>query len=100
MSRSSNSDICSAPASRKALIAGARKAVIQSSPALVRSSVMRAWVIMPRSPTSTTWSRPKRSLSLVTWLVNVVGFAVLPSKTSIATGQPSGAQSRPQTICS
>jgi hypothetical protein len=28
MSRSSNSDICSAPASRKALIAGARKAVI------------------------------------------------------------------------
>ena len=31
------------------------------------SSVMRAWVIMPRSPTSTTWSRRKRCLSLSTW---------------------------------
>ena len=47
-----------------ALIAGARNAVIQSSPAGLRSSAMRAWVIMPRSPTSTTWVRPKRCLSL------------------------------------
>jgi len=54
MSRSSNSDICNAPASRKALIAGARNAVTQSSPAVLRSSAMRAWVIMPRSPTSIT----------------------------------------------
>jgi hypothetical protein len=42
MSRSSNNDICSAPASRNPLMAGARKAVIQSSPAAVRSSVIRA----------------------------------------------------------
>src|SRR5215510_14719005 len=41
MSRSSNSDICNAPASRKILIAGARKAVIQSSSAALRSAVMR-----------------------------------------------------------
>jgi hypothetical protein len=54
MSRSSNSDICNAPASRKILIAGARKAVIQSRPAVLRSLAMRDWVIMPRSPTSTT----------------------------------------------
>ena len=74
MSRSSNSDICKAPPSRSAWIAGARKAVIQSSPAGLRSSPMRAWVIMPRSPTRTTWSRPKRSLSLSTWLVRVVGI--------------------------
>src|SRR5246127_3379788 len=66
ISRSSNSDICSAPPSSNALIAGARKAVIQSSPAALMSSVIRAWVIMPRSPTRTTWSRAKRSFSLVT----------------------------------
>ena len=41
------------------MIAGARKAVIQSSPAALRSAVIRAWVIMPRSPTRTTWSREK-----------------------------------------
>ena len=95
MSRSSNSDICSAPPSHNTLIAGARKAVIQSSPVDLMSSLIRAWVIMPRSPTRTTWSRPKRALSLVTWLVRVVGSAVPPAKTSMATGQPSGAQSRP-----
>src|SRR5207248_7136350 len=64
--RSSNSDICSAPPSSNALIAGARKAVIQSSPAALRYSVIRAWVIMPRSPTRTTWSSAKRSFSLAT----------------------------------
>src|SRR5271157_4832781 len=68
MSRSSNSDIWKAPPSIRPRIAGARSAVIQSSPAGLMSCVMRAWVIMPRSPTSTTWSRPKRCLSLVTWL--------------------------------
>ena len=69
MSRSSNSDICRAPPSRNALIAGARRAVIQSSPAALISSLIRAWVIVPRSPTRTTWSRPKRSFSFVTWPV-------------------------------
>ena len=50
------------PASTRLRIAGARSAVIQSSPAGLRSSSMRAWVIMPRSPTSTTCSSAKRSL--------------------------------------
>ena len=54
MSRSSNSDICRAPASASSRIAGARNAVIQSSPAGAISASMRACVIIPRSPTSTT----------------------------------------------
>ena len=90
MSRWSNSESCKAPPSTSALIAGARSAVIQSSPAALMSSVMRAWVIMPRSPTSTTWSSAKRCLSFSIWAASVIGSAVLPSNTSIATGQPSG----------
>ena len=95
MSRSSNSDRCSAPASTSALIDGARSAVIQSSPAGLTSSLMRAWVIIPRSPTRTTWDTLKRRLSLLIWLARGAGSAVSPSNTSIATGQPSAAQSRP-----
>ena len=60
-------------------------AVIQSRPAAVISSVMRVWVIMPRSPTSTTCSSWKRRFSLSTWAASVIGSAVLPSKTSMAT---------------
>ncbi len=44
---------------------------------------------MPRSPTSTTRERPKRVLSLLTWAASVIGSAVLPSNTSMATGSPS-----------
>ena len=44
---------------------------------------------MPRSPTSTTWVIPNRSLTLVTWLATVVGSPVLPWNTSMATGMPS-----------
>ena len=95
MSRWSNSVSCKAPLFSRSLIAGPRNAVIQSRPADLTSSVMRASVIMPRSPTSTTWSRPKRCLSLSICGASVVGSPVLPSKTSMATGQPSGAQSRP-----
>jgi hypothetical protein len=54
MSRWSNSESCNAPLASNALIAGARSVVIQSRPVDLMSSVMRAWVIMPRSPTSTT----------------------------------------------
>src|SRR5271166_5150797 len=95
MSRWSNSESCNAPPCSSALIAGARNDVIQSRPAGLMSSVMRAWVIMPRSPTSTTWSRRKRCLSLSICVASVIGSAVFPSNTSMATGQPSGAQSRP-----
>ena len=73
-----------------------RKAVIQSSPSTSRrSSSMRLLVIMPRSPISTTRVMPNRLRILLTWAVNVGGSAVLPEKTSMATGQPSGAQSKP-----
>src|SRR5271167_4232023 len=66
MSRSSNSDICRNPPLTKPCSAGARSAVIQSRPAGRRVSSMRACVIMPRSPTSTTWSRANRRFSLAT----------------------------------
>jgi hypothetical protein len=95
MSRWSNSVSCTAPLFSRSLIAAARNEVIQSRPAALMSELMRASVIMPRSPTSTTRSRPKRCFSFSICGASVVGSPVLPSNTSIATGQPSGAQSRP-----
>jgi hypothetical protein len=77
------------------LIAGARNAVIQSRPTDLISLVMRACVIMPRSPTITTRSSRKRCFSFSICVASVIGSAVSPSNTSIAIGQPSGAQSRP-----
>jgi hypothetical protein len=50
---------------------------------------------MPRSPTSTTFAIPNRSLTLVTWAATVFGSPVLPANTSIATGMPSGEVSSP-----
>src|SRR6201999_2259724 len=95
-SRSSNKDSCSGPfAAASCWIAGARRQEIQSRPAGFRSASIRAEVSMPRSPTSTTRERPKRCLSLLTWLVSVAGSAVLPSNTSTATGSPSRVHSRP-----
>jgi len=66
------------------------------------SVVMRAWVIMPpRSPTSTTWLEAERCLSFSICGVSVVGFAVLPSKTSMATGPAvSGARASRRQFCS
>ena len=62
---SSNIERCTAPELTSARIAGARNVVIQSSPAGATSSRMRASVSIPRSPTSTTRSRPKRRAQLV-----------------------------------
>ena len=73
----------------------ARKAVIQSSPAGTISASRRACVIIPRSPTSTTRPSAKRFLILSIWAASVRGSPVSPSNTSIASGQPSGAHSRP-----
>ena len=56
---------------------------------------MRAAVIIPRSPTSATWSMPKRERTRSTWDATVEGSPVLPAKTSTATGQPFAAQSSP-----
>ena len=55
---------------------------------------------MPRSPTSTTFVIPDRSLTLATWAATVFGSPVLPANTSMATGMPAGEVSSPQTICS
>jgi hypothetical protein len=101
MSRSSNNDICKAPLSASVLMAGARNAVIQSSPAGAISASRRSCVIIPRSPTSTTCLSAKRLLTMSIWVASVRGSAVLPSNTSntsntsIATGQPSAAHNRP-----
>ena len=74
-------------------MAGARSAVIQRKPSTgARSSRIRALVIMPRSPTSTTSLRPKRSRIFSICEATVVGSPVLPSKTSTATGCPSQPQ--------
>jgi hypothetical protein len=51
-SRSSHKDSCRLPASARLRIAGARSVVIQSSPAGLRTSSIRASVIMPLSPTN------------------------------------------------
>ena len=91
----SNRDSCRSPSRTSALTCGARSAVIQSSPAGRTSSRSRAAVSMPRSPTSTTFSIPNRSLTLVTWAATVVGSPVLPLKTSMATGMPSLLVRRP-----
>src|SRR6516165_7514454 len=56
-------------------------------------------VVLPRSPTSTSRFRPKRSRSFLTWSGIVFGSAVLPSHTSTATGQPAALVSSPKTIC-
>ena len=79
--------------------AGARNVVLQSSPAGATSR-MCASVSIPRSPTSTTRSRAKRRRSLSSYAPTVRGSAVLPSKTSTATGHPSRLHSSPNTICS
>ena len=91
----SNSESCRSPSRTSFLTCGARRAVIQSRPSGRTSSRSRAAVSMPRSPTSTTFVIPNRSLTLVTWLATVVGSPVLPANTSIATGMPSAEVSSP-----
>ena len=59
---------------------------------------MRAEVIIPRSPTMTRRSRPKRSRTTFTISTKEVGSAVLPGKTRIATGQPAGSVKSPYSI--
>ena len=91
----SNRVSCRSPPRTSFLTWGARSAVIQSRPAGATSSRSRAAVSMPRSPTSTTLVIPNRSLTLVTCAATVAGSPVLPLKTSIATGMPSGEVSSP-----
>jgi hypothetical protein len=60
-----------------------------------RSAKMRAEVIMPRSPTSTSRVNPKRSRITSTMSVNTLGSAVLLGNTRTATGRPAGSVSTP-----
>jgi hypothetical protein len=83
----------------KAAMEGARSAVSQPSPPRSLRAVMRAEVIMPRSPTITMFVSPKVSLTVVTAALNAVGSAVLPANTRIATGRPAGSVSSPYSIC-
>ena len=53
---------------------------------------MLASVTMPRSPQTTTRSIPKRRFSRSSAEGNVLSSWMLPSKTSTATGRPSGEQ--------
>ena len=84
----SNRLICSGPSSAASLaIAGARSAVIHPKSVAVsgsslssRSASMRAEVIMPRSPTSTSRAMPSVWRMTVTISVNATGSAVLLAK--------------------
>jgi hypothetical protein len=84
-----------APPAISAAMAGPRSAVTQSSSAGRRPSLIRALVIIPRSPTTAMWVSPNRCLSLVTWAARVLGSPVAPLNTSTATGIPSLVVSTP-----
>ncbi|WP_204810182.1 hypothetical protein [Mycobacterium riyadhense] len=83
----SNRLICSGPCSAASVaISGARSAVIHPKAVAVsglslslRSASMRAEVIMPRSPTSTSRVNPKRSRITSTMSLNATGSAVSPA---------------------
>ena len=101
MSRSSNSDNCSGPPSSASLrIAGARKAVIQSSPAGFRSCSIRALVIMPRSPTRTTRDNLNRAFNLSTCAASVAGIGGVAFEHFHRHRAAVAAHSKPNTICS
>jgi len=59
------------------------------------SASIRAVVIIPRSPTRTSWCRSKLPRTTSTAWVNAVGSAVLPANTRTATGRPFGSVSSP-----
>jgi hypothetical protein len=64
------------------------------TPCSLRTLIL-ASVIIPRSPTNTTCSIPKLSLTRSTADCNVDGSPVLPLCTSIDTGWPEGAHTSP-----
>jgi len=59
---------------------------------------MRLLVIMPRSPTSTTSVRPKRSRTVARAALKAAASEKLPGKTSTATGRPAALVMRPSLI--
>ena len=79
-------------------MAGRRRQVIHVMPAILRRSLIRAEVIMPRSPTMIICSMPNVPRTACTASGNVFGSPVLPAKTRTATGRPSRLVSRPYSI--
>ncbi len=77
------------------LIAGWRRQVIHAIPSIFFRSLIRAVVIMPRSPTITMVASPNVSRTAVTAAGNAAGSEVFPGNTRIATGCPSGPVSSP-----
>ena len=95
MSRWSNSESWIAPLPSRSLIAGARNAVIQSRPTerhVFGDAGLRDHAAVADQDHMVSL---KRCLSFSICVASVIGSPVLPSKTSMAMGQPSGAQSRP-----
>ena len=82
----------------KAAIWGARRQVNHPRSPTSRSAVMRAEVIMPRSPTMVRRSSAKRFRMVSTIAMKALGSAVLPLKTSMATGRPSLSVKSPYSI--
>ena len=89
----------------RAAICGARSAVIHPKPVAVsgsslssRKASIRAEVIMPRSPTSTSPVSPNRVPMTSTMSVNATGSAVLPEKIRTATGRPDRSVRMPYSI--
>ena len=95
---SSNRLICKAPEVARAATDGARRLVSQPRPPTCLSAAIRALVIIPRSPTITTSVSPKRSRTVCAEEMKALGSAVLPAKTSTATGRPWGSHVSPYSI--
>src|ERR1019366_5701163 len=97
---SSNSDSCSGPSPAMSfLMAGWRRQVIHAIPSSFRRSLIRAEVIIPRSPTMITFCRENVPRTASTASGNAFGSAVLPANTRTATGRPSLSVSSPYSIC-
>ena len=81
------------------LIAGWRRQVIHAIPSSFRRSVIRAEVIIPRSPTMIICLSPKFPRTASTASGKALGSAVLPANTRTATGRPCLSVSSPYSIC-
>ena len=73
--------------------------MIHAIPSSSRRSLIRAVVIIPRSPTMIICSSPNFSRTADTASGKVFGSAVLPANTRTATGRPSWSVRSPYSIC-
>ena len=93
----SNSLICSGPSSSASfLMAGARRQVSHAMPGISFSALIRALVIIPRSPTMTASVRSNLLPHHLHGLdERLAGSPVLPANTRTATGRPSRVGEQP-----